>query len=157
MKAKHPNYPAKVVERFYRRVKKGRHWIWKGTSKTAFPRFNLGKNGGEKSGKGENTGRLVYASHFAWEMAHGPLLPDEILRNACGERLCIRPSCKIKSASAKILDPELIKDLKRKAKVARASRRYRAFRFAEAARLGISESTVRRAITGKAAYRRAKT
>lgn len=72
------------THRFWGRVRKtvdaGACWPW------------LGGRAGCGYGMLRWQGRLTYAHRLAFELAHGPLLPGQVVRHRCDNALCCRPS-----------------------------------------------------------------
>jgi DNA-binding XRE family transcriptional regulator len=69
-----------LEDRFWEKVDKTNGcWIW---------------NGGQfQNGYGKFTikGRQYRAHRVSYELAHGPIPADALLRHTCGNRLCVRP------------------------------------------------------------------
>ena len=71
---------AATVDRFWARVdKSGDCWVWRGARyKKGYGRFStVGKEG-------------VLASHFAWQLVHGPIPPGMLLCHRCDNPPCVR-------------------------------------------------------------------
>jgi hypothetical protein len=66
--------------RFWKRVAKSEGcWLWTGTRyKKGYGRFSYGRNSG------------ILATHFAWQLAHGPIPPDMKLCHTCDTPSCVR-------------------------------------------------------------------
>ncbi len=68
-----------LAKAFWKKVKKdGGCWVWGGAIDEDHGRFSFKQN--------------RYCAHrVAWELVHGPLVPNKNIRHTCGNRACVNP------------------------------------------------------------------